>query len=123
MGGIVLAAVIDFFATNRAFGVKVHYDAWAARPMNPEMPIEEAVVPPAPDPGPSNRSGGGLRLSVNGKNVGKPGVEQLRENVIDWFDRLGILGDMEQSEVDLVATHWASSITISGLTFLGVPRE
>jgi hypothetical protein len=38
------------------------------------------------------------------KDAEKPGAEQLRKNVVEWLNRIGIVEEMEQSEETLLST-------------------
>ena len=74
--------------------------------MNSETLIEEAATPPTPDRVAARAivlAAVSCRALIE-EDFGKPGAEQLRKDVIDWLDRIGVSGEMEQSEVALLAT-------------------
>ena len=70
------------------------------------LPEEEIPAPPTPDRVAARAivlSAVSCRALIE-KDAGKHGAEQLRKNVIQWLNRIGVSGEMEQAEADLLST-------------------
>lgn len=74
--------------------------------MNSEIPADENPIPPTPDRVAARAivlSAVSCRALIE-KDADKPGAEQLRKNVIEWLNRIGVSHEMERSEAMLLST-------------------
>ncbi len=74
--------------------------------MNPELLDQDVPTPPTPDRVAARAivlSAITCRALIE-KDAEKPGAEQLRKDVVEWLTRIGVTGEMEQTESDLLST-------------------
>jgi hypothetical protein len=70
------------------------------------IPAEDIPTPPTPDRIAARAivlSAVSCRALIE-KDARKPGAEELRKSVIEWLDRIGVSGEMEQSEAAILST-------------------
>jgi Domain of unknown function (DUF4272) len=74
--------------------------------VNSEIPAEEAPTPPTPDRVAARAivlSAVACRALIE-KDAEKTGAEQLRRDVVEWLNRVGVSDEMEPSEAALLST-------------------
>jgi hypothetical protein len=74
--------------------------------VNPETQAEDVPTPPTPDRVAARAivlSAVACRALIE-KDAEKPGAEQLRKDVVEWLTRIGVAGELEQSEATLLST-------------------
>ena len=71
-----------------------------------EIATEDSAFPPTPERVAARAlvlSAVSCRALIE-KDAGKPGAEQLRQDVLPWLDRIGISNELEQRETDFLST-------------------
>jgi len=74
--------------------------------VNREILAEDVPAPPTPDRVAARAivlSAVACRALIE-KDADKPGAEQLRKDVVEWLTRVGVAGEIEQSEAALLST-------------------